>query len=172
MVARLANGGFAVTPHLARDVVEGNHTRPRDASAWPELGVSRQTLAQVRRGMFAVCNEPGGTAFNVRIKDEAMAMSGKTGSAQVKRISMRERDAGLKKQEELPWKDRDHALFVAYAPETEPRFACCVVVEHGGHGATAAGTVARDILIEVQKHYPQRVARDPASDASKEGHAS
>ncbi len=161
MVARLANGGYGVTPHLARDTVDGVHAVPRPAPDWPEIGVSGHNLAQVRRGMFAVCNEPGGTAFSARIKDETMAMSGKTGSSQVKHISSREREAGLKKQEELPWKDRDHALFVCYAPESEPRYACCVVVEHGAHGGSAAAPVARDILIELQKRYVQHPAGTP-----------
>ena len=122
MVARLANGGHAVSPHLARDRVEGIHALPRPAPAWPDLGVARQNLALVRRGMFAVCNEPGGTGYAARIKEEGMTMSGKTGSAQVKQITAREREVGLKKAEELPWKDRDHALFVSYAPEAEPRY--------------------------------------------------
>lgn len=162
MTARIANGGFAVTPHLARDLVDGVHAVPRPAPKWNDLGISRQSISLIRRGMFAVCNEPGGTGFGARIKDEAMAMSGKSGSAQVKRITMREREVGMKKMEDQPWKDRDHALFVAYAPESEPRYACCVVVEHGSHGGSAAGPVARDILIEVQKRYLQRTADQPA----------
>jgi penicillin-binding protein 2 len=170
MCARLANGGYAVTPHLARDSIEGIHAMPRQVPNWPELGVSRQSLALVRRGMYAVCNEPGGTAYSVRIKDEAMAMSGKTGSAQVKRITMREREIGMKKMEDLPWKDRDHALFVAYAPEAAPRYACCVVVEHGSHGGSAAGPVARDILIEVQKRYLQRSADGAVCEPHTDAH--
>jgi penicillin-binding protein 2 len=174
MTARIANGGYAVTPHLARDIVEDTRALPRPAPNWPELGVSRQSLALVRRGMYAVCNEPGGTSFSARIKDESMAMSGKTGSAQVKHITARERDAGLKKQEEIPWKDRDHALFIAYAPESEPRYACCVVVEHGAHGGSAAAPVARDILTEVQKRYPLHSSAEamPAAPSNIDvGHA-
>lgn len=164
MTARLANGGFSVTPHLARDNVEGVHAVPRPAPNWPDLGVSRQSLALVRRGMYAVCNEPGGTGYSARIKEDGMVMSGKSGSAQVKRITMREREIGMKKMEDLPWKDRDHALFVAYAPESEPRYACCVVIEHGSHGGSAAGPVARDILIEVQKRYLQHNVQAPQEE--------
>ncbi|MTJ82912.1 MAG: penicillin-binding protein 2 [Telmatospirillum sp.] len=160
MCARVANGGFAVQPHLARDQIEGSHVMPRTAGDWPDLGVSRQSLALVRRGMFAVVNEPGGTAFGARIKDDAMTMSGKSGSAQVRRISMRERDTGVKKNEDLPWKERDHALFVAYAPESEPRYACCVTVEHGGGGSGVAAPICRDILMEVQKRFLQRGGGD------------
>jgi penicillin-binding protein 2 len=87
-----------------------------------------------------------------------MAMAGKSGSAQVRRITMRERDTGVKKNDELPWKERDHALFIAFAPVSNPRWACCVTVEHGGGGSGVAAPICRDILIEVQKHDPQRTA--------------
>jgi len=158
MCARVANGGFAVAPHLARDMVEGVHATPRPEPNWPSLGISRQSLTLVRRGMFAVVNEQGGTAYGARVKDESFAMSGKSGSAQVRRITVRERDSGVKKNEDLPWKERDHALFVAYAPEAEPRFACCITVEHGGGGSAVAAPMARDILVEVQKRYPAHTA--------------
>ncbi|OIR06273.1 stage V sporulation protein D [mine drainage metagenome] len=163
MCARVANGGYAVTPHLARDLVDGIHAVPRVTPDWPDLGLSRQNLDVVHRGMFAVVNEPGGTAYRERIKDESMAMAGKSGSAQVRRISMRERETGVKKNDELPWKERDHALFVAFAPVSNPRYACCVTVEHGGGGSSVAAPMCRDILIEVQKRDPQRAAGgDPA----------
>ena len=87
----------------------------------PDLGVSGQSLTLVRHGMTMVVNEPGGTAL-ARIRT-AMAMAGKTGSAQVRRISMHERETGVKKNEALPWKERDNALFVAFAPVAAPRYA-------------------------------------------------
>jgi penicillin-binding protein 2 len=164
MCARVANGGLAVSPHLARDQVEGIHAIPRQVPDWPDMGISRQNLAIVHKGMFAVVNEPGGTAFGARIKDEAMAMAGKSGSAQVRRISMRERDTGVKKNEDLPWKERDHALFVAFAPVNNPRYACCVTVEHGGGGSVVCAPMCRDILVEVQKHDPQRAALRSGED--------
>jgi penicillin-binding protein 2 len=60
------------------------------------------------------------------------------------------------KNEERPWHERDHALFVGYAPVHAPRYACAVVVEHGGGGSTAAAPIARDVLLEVQKRDPSR----------------
>lgn len=151
MTARIANGGFAVEPHVARDVVDGGRVAARPAPDFPSLGISRNALSLVRKGMFAVCNEPGGTALGARIKDDTMMMSGKTGTSQVRRITLRERETGVKKNSELPWKERDHALFVAYAPEDAPRYAIAVVVEHGGGGSAVAAPIARDIMIEVQK---------------------
>jgi penicillin-binding protein 2 len=111
----------------------------------------------VRRGQRAGRHRlQGGTAYNARIKDEALAMAGKSGSAQVRRITLREREAGMKKQDQIPWKDRDHALFVAYAPESAPRWAICVTVEHGIGGSSTAAPICRDILLELQKRDPQK----------------
>jgi len=157
MVARIANGGLAVVPHVARDDIVRQEAQPRGQPSWPSCEVSRQSLGLVRKGMFAVSNEPGGTAYRARIEQEGMWLSGKTGSAQVRRITMRERDTGVKKNDELPWKERDHALFVAYAPEEAPRWAIAVVVEHGGGGSVVAAPIARDIMIEVQKRERARV---------------
>ena len=83
-----------------------------------------------------------------------MEMAGKTGSAQVRRITMAERLAGIRKNEDLPWPMRDHALFICFAPASAPRYAAAVVVEHGGGGAKVAGPIARDIMLECQQRDP------------------
>ena len=80
-------------------------------------------------------------------------MAGKTGTSQVRRISLADRRAGIK-NEDLPWKYRHHALFVGYAPLDQPRYACAVVVDHGGGGSTAAAPIARDLLRAVQERRP------------------
>jgi penicillin-binding protein 2 len=69
---------------------------------------------------------------------------------------MAERLTGVKKNEDLPWNQRDHALFVAFAPVAAPRFAISVVVEHGGGGSKVAAPIARDILIEAQTRWRER----------------
>ena len=79
-----------------------------------------------------------------------LRMLGKTGTSQVFSITAAERAAGIRSQEELPWNRRDHALFVAYAPETDPRLAVSVVVEHGGGGSSVAAPIARDIMLAAQ----------------------
>ncbi|CAA7618847.1 penicillin-binding protein 2 [Magnetospirillum sp. SS-4] len=163
MTARIANGGYAVVPHVARDPIVDKVVRPRGAPDWPGVGVSRQSLALIRKGMFGVSNEPGGTAYKARITQEGMWLSGKTGTAQVRRITMRERETGVKKNDQLPWKERDHALFVAYAPDHNPRYSIAVVVEHGGGGSAVAAPIARDIMIEVQKRDLARVAGNAGS---------
>src|SRR3546814_15479336 len=70
------------------------------------------------------------------------------------RIIRVERAAGVTKNEQLPWRRRDQALFVAFAPVHKPRYACAVVVEHGGGGSTVAAPIARDILLETQHRDP------------------
>jgi penicillin-binding protein 2 len=158
MTARIANGGFAVEPHIARDLVTDKTVLSRSTPHWPSCDMAQKHINWVRKGMFAVSNEPGGTAYRARITQEGMWLSGKTGSAQVRRITMRERESGVKKNEDLPWKERDHALFVAYAPEENPRYSIAVVVEHGGGGSAVAAPIARDIMIEVQKRERARMA--------------
>ena len=78
-------------------------------------------------------------------------MGGKTGTSQVRRITVLERERGVKKNADRPWKDRDHALFVGFAPVDRPRYAIAIVVEHGGAGARKAALMARDILTELQR---------------------
>ncbi len=100
--------------------------------------------------MNRVVNTQRGTAYSSRIQDPLFAMGGKTGSAQVKRISKQER-ASKMSNEDLPWHLRDQALFIGYAPVNNPRYACAVVVEHGMHGGSAAAPIARDLLLAAQK---------------------
>jgi penicillin-binding protein 2 len=147
MTARIANGGRAVKPHLIKQIGK-EHI---DTNSWPSMGLDPEYLDLLREAMSGVVNEPIGTAYGARIQDEKMAMAGKTGTAQVRRISKAERDDKSITNESKPWKERDHALFVGFAPVSSPRYAVSVVVEHGGSGAHKAAPIARDILIECQK---------------------
>jgi penicillin-binding protein 2 len=146
MAARLANNGLAVKPHIAQKI--GNKATAPES--WPSMGLDPTHLAIVREGMFNVVNASSGTAYAARIMEKGMEMAGKTGSSQVRHISEAEHRAGVIKNEALPWKERDHALFIAYAPVGSPRYAAAVIVEHGGSGARDAAPIARDILKECQ----------------------
>ena len=153
MAARIGNGGLAVEPRLHVPV---QPTRAAESAPdLPSIGVSRASLATVVEGMTRVSNSRRGTAFKARIKEEEFALAGKTGTSQVRRISKAERRTRVLKNHERPWEERDHALFVAFAPLSAPRYAVSVVVEHGGSGSSAAAPIARDILTETQ-----RLARD------------
>jgi penicillin-binding protein 2 len=166
MVARLVTGR-AVVPHTVR---ADGRLQPGGDKRLPDfagLGLNPRHLALVLDGMNAVVNEQGGTAFAARIKEAGLEMGGKSGTSQVRRISQYEREHGIRKATEVPWKERDHALFVSYAPVSAPRYVCAVVVEHGGEtgggGSAVAAPICRDVLVEVQRRDPAR--RVPQPDA-------
>lgn len=146
MAARIGSNGLAIRPRLARKI-GGKDVEPQN---WPSMGLNPRHLEVVRRGLFMVVNSPLGTAYSARIMKSGMEMAGKTGSAQVRRITEAERKEGVIRNEALPWKERDHALFAGYAPADNPRFAIGLIVEHGGSGAHDAAPIARDILEECQ----------------------
>ncbi|HML11535.1 MAG TPA: penicillin-binding protein 2, partial [Stellaceae bacterium] len=167
MAARLATAR-QVVPHLVRaaQLPPGGDRHPPD---FKSMGISPHALSVVLDGMTAVVNEQGGTAYAARIQDPAFAMGGKSGTSQVRHITQYERDHGLLKEADVPWKDRDHALFVAFAPVGAPRYVCAVVVEHGGAeaggGSEVAAPIVRDVLLEVQKRDPARRVPQPDSIA-------
>ncbi len=142
MASRLASGK-RLQPRLIR-AINGVEQPPAPAE---DLGVRPENLAVVRDGMNLVSNHRRGTAWRARIVEPTMHMAGKTGTAQVRRITKAERATGVIKNKDLPWEFRDHALFVAYAPVEKPKYAISVVVEHGGGGSKAAAPIARDILL-------------------------
>ena len=137
MAARIASGR-AIEPSLLAE-----HVR-RDA---PALPYPPEHLAIVRAGMNAVVNG-GGTGAAARLLVPGVRLAGKTGTAQVRRITMAERRVGVLKNASLPFKLRDHALFVCFAPVEAPRYAAAVVLEHGGHTVRALDTpgIGRDIM--------------------------
>jgi penicillin-binding protein 2 len=152
MTARIASGK-AIRPRIVRLV--GARALPEvDA---PHLSIAEEHLEIARIGMNAVVNEPGGTAVRSAFANKDWKLAGKTGTAQVYRITEEERRRGLTKGEDLPWHRRDHALFVCYAPFESPRYACSVVVEHGIGGAKVAGPKARDIMTAVMEKDPARL---------------
>lgn len=159
MTARIANGRDAVMPRLIKAINGKDVPIPAPAP----LNIDKRHLQIVRAGMEAVCNEERGTAFGARIADPANAMAGKTGTAQVRRISKAERQTRVRDNAELPWKFRDHALFVAYAPVKNPKYAISVIVEHGGGGSKVAAPIARDILMRALYKGPPPVHAYPPS---------
>ena len=138
MTARLATGR-EVVPRIVKAV--GGVEIP--VAPQESLGLDPGHLRAVQGGLFAVSNE--GTAYRSRSVEPLMA--GKTGTSQVRIITAAERAQGVTSNEQLPWRRRDHALFVAYAPYDKPRYAVAQIVEHGGGGSAVAAPIARDILL-------------------------
>ncbi len=138
MAARIANGQKAVSPFI---VVGDEIAEPAS------LGINPEHLSIVQTAMHAVSEMPRGTAYKLGgLGIPGVEMAGKTGTGQVRGISAAERLKGVLKNSALPWKLRDHSIFVGYAPYNHPRFAAGVVVEHGGSGAKLAANICRKIL--------------------------
>ena len=144
MVSRIANGGYEVRPTFNK-LEEGQRV---DAE---NMGLSPQNIEIVKKGMFDVVNTPGGTALMARFDFKGQKMAGKTGTTQVRRISMKERQTGVLKQNEIPWKYRNHALFVGYAPYDDPKYGVAVLVEHGGSGSSVSAPIGSKMLLEALK---------------------
>ncbi|HEY1709363.1 MAG TPA: penicillin-binding protein 2 [Rhizomicrobium sp.] len=162
-VARVASGK-AVKPRLVHDV--GAARQPQST---PEnLPFTDEAFSAVHSGMSAVTNDPGGTAFRWRISEPGMEMAGKTGTAQVRVITRSERASGVRKDTSLPWKLRDHGLFIAFAPVVAPRYACAVVVEHGALGHPQV-QMAHDILLFAQQRDPLKLPTGYPVDAASAG---
>ncbi len=139
MLSRVVNGGYAVEPTLIKQ-----DTPKRFKS----LKLNKHHVDIVKQGMFDVVNAKDGTASRAKPKNKNIIIAGKTGTTQVRRISLQERQQGIKKDEDLPWKYRNHAWFMAYAPYDNPKYAIAVLVEHGISGSGVAAPIAVKILEE------------------------
>lgn len=169
MTASVANGGTVLRPHVVKRVedLDGNVVMESTPEVLTSIGLSPPDLAAVRRGLVAVVNEPGGTARVTQLP--GITVAGKTGTAQVVKL----KDDRNKNEASIPYRFRDHALFVAYAPEEKPEIAVAVIVEHGMHGGSAAAPVARAILASyfgVAPPEPQVIAEGavPANPPAEE----
>jgi penicillin-binding protein 2 len=156
MTARLSSGR-AVVPKLVRKPIPPSRSAEPREPLFSDIGINAGHQKIVLEGMRRVSNSPRGTAYRARIAEKGMEMAGKSGTSQVRRISASERDAsgGVRKRE-VPWKEMEHALFIAFAPVERPRYAVAVVVEHGGGGSAVAAPIVRDLLLEAQKIEQRR----------------
>ena len=153
MTSRLVNGGRLVLPSMTRHVVPFAARPPETdpKSTFGNIGIHATHLEIINKAMAAVSNSPLGTAYKARIKEPGFSMGGKTGTVQVRQISGLERESGVLKNQDLSWIERDHAIFVGYAPVKSPKYALSVIVEHGGSGSSVAAPIGRDILLKLLK---------------------
>jgi penicillin-binding protein 2 len=145
MIARLASNR-AIYPRLCKGENLGG-----GIPEFLSLGLSSKHHQHILNGLNRAANEPGGTSYKHRIAQAGFEMAGKTGTTQVKRITLRERELGLVNHANRPWHHREHALFVGYAPVHNPRFAASVLIEHGGSGGRVAAPVGKDVLWAAQQ---------------------
>jgi penicillin-binding protein 2 len=152
MTAQIANGGYKIKPKiLVKDkplsLEKAKKSMEFQSLHSPNIKLfdDPKNIKIVQEAMFSSTNEIYGTSYKSRIDDPKYQFAGKTGTAQVKRISKRERELDLK-LEQIPYKDRDHALYVAYGPYKNPRYALSIIVEHGGSGSTTAAPMAKELF--------------------------
>ena len=183
MTAQLANGGYKIYPKIVFDKNEPSADQIKDkmsqienkeetASSLIEKG--RQTLFSrypekkhynlfrnpenikfVLEAMFSSTNEIMGTSYKSRIEDKKYQFAGKTGTAQVKKITAEQRELDLKTSQ-IPYKDRDHALYIAYGPYINPRYALSIIVEHGGSGSSTAAPIAKKLFRKIIDRHELR----------------
>ena len=152
MTAQIANGGYSIKPRIIVDnnpmPIEEIKRKLKEETLHAQekkLFNDPRNIKIVQEAMFSSTNELYGTSYKSRIDDPKYQFAGKTGTAQVKRISMRERELDLK-IEQIPYKDRDHALYIAYGPYINPRYALSIIVEHGGSGSRTAAPIAKELF--------------------------
>jgi len=179
MTAQLANGGFKIYPKInssdskdSLEIIKNKISEKIEESKGDQIGIietgkkllkykedeyiplfrNQENVKFVLEAMFGSTNELYGTAYASRFEDKKYQFAGKTGTAQVKRITEEQRELDLKISE-IPYEDRDHALFIAYGPYINPRYAVSVIVEHGGSGSSAAAPIAKKIFkLVIDRH--------------------
>ena len=163
MTAQIANGGYKIKPKILtsenqltseeiKDVIKNKNTNQTYISLFKDP----RNIKIVKDAMFGSTNEVRGTSYKSRIDDPKYQFAGKTGTAQVKRISMRERELDLELSE-IPYKDRDHALYVAFGPYKNPDYALSIIVEHGGSGSKTAAPMAKRLFkLIVDRHQMRK----------------
>ncbi len=155
MTAQIANGGYKIYPKL---IVNNNE---KQDDKFTPLYKKSKNIKIIQNAMFSSTNEIRGTSYRSRIDDPKYRFAGKTGTAQVKKITERDRELDLKTFE-IPYEERDHALYVAFGPYKSPRYALSIVIEHGGSGGTVAAPLAKElfkIIIdrhEIRKNYDNK----------------
>ena len=141
MTAQIANGGHKIYPKIIVD----NDIKNQPSDKFVPLYKDSKNIKIVQDAMFGSTNEVMGTSYRSRINDPKYQFAGKTGTAQVKKITERDRELDLKTFE-IPYEERDHALYIAYGPYKNPRYALSILVEHGGNGSTTAAPMAKKLF--------------------------
>ena len=170
MTAQIANGGFKIEPRIilndrnVKNLFDFNRSNKINNYDYNEkirnlnlkpLFRNQENINFVKDAMFAATNEVGGTSYRSRYSKKEFMFAGKTGSSQIKRFTQEQREAEVK-QSNIPYLERDHAWFVAFAPVDNPKYAISVLVEHGGSGSKAAAPIAKNVIKKViERHGPR-----------------
>ena len=147
MYTVFANGGTYFKPHIIKgEAITADHNNPVETlakkSGGTKIDISNRHMQAIRNALSQVVNNKRGTAYKSRITVKKWEMAGKTGTAQVVKQTLET----LKKVEDTPWRFRDHAWFVAFAPFTNPSIVVATLVEHGGHGSSIAAPITQQVI--------------------------
>ena len=188
MTAQLANGGYKIYPKITIDKEQdtlksiknkmqnsdkifdedlksnflkaGEEIFKIDKKRYSKLYRNQENIKFVLDAMFSSTNEVRGTSYSSRIEDPKYQFAGKTGTSQVKRITAQARELDLKVSE-IPYNDRDHALYIAFGPYKNPRYSLSIIVEHGGSGSIAAAPMAKKLFkLIIDRHEAREKARE------------
>ncbi len=155
MTAQIANGGYKIYPKILAD----DETK-QQIGKFEQLYENPKNIKIVQDAMFGSTNEVMGTSYRSRIDNPKYQFAGKTGTAQVKKITEQERELDLKTFE-IPYEQRDHALYVAFGPYKRPRYALSVIIEHGGNGSTTAAPMAKKLFkLIIDRHSIRQSMND------------
>ena len=148
MTAQIANGGYKIKPKIIVD----NEIQSVLSKNYEPLFNNQKNIKLIQEAMFSSVNEIRGTSYSSRINDPKYQFAGKTGTAQVKRITKLDRELDLDTSE-IPYEERDHALYIAFGPYKSPQYAMNIIIEHGGSGSSAAAPIAKELFkILIDKH--------------------
>lgn len=164
LIATVANGGTLYRPWFVRRVesLDGTLISEYGPEKIRTLPLKETTLKYLRRSLRDVVNSGGGTGG--RARSTLVEIGGKTGTAQV--AEMR---GAYVKSEQLSYFIRDHAWFVAFAPVENPEIAVVTLVEHGGHGGSAAAPLAKKVI---EKYFSLKNQSSDQQITSKQGERS
>ena len=155
MTAQLANGGYKIKPKIIYNEQDFQTTTEDGGEKFKQLYRNQENVKFILDAQFGATNEPMGTSYRSRHVKPEYIFAGKTGTSQTRTITAEERELKLK-QKDLPYKKRDHALFTAFAPYKNPRYAFSVVIEHGGTGSSAAAPIAKKVIRKVLDRHKLR----------------
>ena len=160
MTAQLANGGYKIKPKIIYNEQALQSTTDASREQFGQLYRNQENVKFVLDAQFGATNEPMGTSYRSRHVKPEYIFAGKTGTSQIRSITKEERELKIK-QKDLPYKRRDHALFTAFAPYKNPRYAFSVVIEHGGAGSSAAAPLAKKVIKKVLDRQQLRTKYQP-----------
>jgi len=160
MAAQLANGGYKIEPKIIYNEQTLQTSKDEQEEKFKKLYRNQENVKFVLDAQFGATNEPMGTSYRSRHVKPEYIFAGKTGTSQTRSITKEERELKLK-QKDLPYERRDHALFIAFAPYKNPRYALSIVIEHGGTGSSAAAPIAKKMIKKVLDRQHLRIKHQP-----------